>query len=232
MVQLEPQDHTALISYNIFRLHLKDATLLYPNLKIKEKNGVQYLKGILNIHNDHGKTVKSYLIEIHWNPNYPYRFPILLEVGGDIPNHIDWHKYSNGACCITVIPDEIIKCSNGITITNFIKSYALPFFANHTYRSITGKYKNGEYSHGNKALIEFYSDLFKTGELHLWIETLRQLWGDKQNVTKKSNEHCFCSSGKNFGQCHKSIFTKLLIIGKDNIINDFAKITVILNSEK
>lgn len=229
MVQLEPQDLTALISYNTFRLHLKDATLSFPELKIKEKNGIQYLKGIFNIHNDIKQTVKNYLIEIHWNFNYPYRFPILLEVGGDIPNHIDWHKFSNEACCITVEPDEIIKCIDGVTIINFIKSYAVPFFANHIYRTINGKYKNGEYSHGNKALVEFYSNLFETNELHIWIETLRRLWGDKQKI--RSNGHCFCSSGKKFEQCHKPILSKLQIIGKDFVIKDFTKIALILNSK-
>jgi hypothetical protein len=76
----------------------------FPNLQIKEKNGQKYLKGILDIKTNHGLITKSYLIEIHYSPGYPHRFPRLFEVGGEIPNEPDYHKYTNGSCCLTLNP--------------------------------------------------------------------------------------------------------------------------------
>src|SRR6202008_2239035 len=115
----------------------------------KDENGISILKGVLDIPNDHNEIVDSFLIEIHFVKCFPYCFPVLYEIGGRIPDEADWHKFQDGSCCITVAPDEKLKCKNGINVSQFIRQHAIPYFANYLYKKITTKYKNGEYSHTN-----------------------------------------------------------------------------------
>lgn len=214
-------------NYNLFRLHLLDATSIYPNLRIVCENDREFLKGIINIPDNKGNTIGQFFIEIHYHDYYPYLFPKLLEVGGDIPNQIDWHKYPDCSCCITVLPDERIQCSDGITIIDFIQKFAIPYFANQIFRKISGHYKNGEYSHGLNAIREFYSDLFGNNELFQWVDIMRRQFGDYKLLPRIIDGHCFCGSEKRYEQCHKPIFKKLSLIGLENIKSDFEKISTI-----
>ena len=97
-------------NYKAFCDQLDGVIVKYPNLSIKEMDERKILKGILDIPNDDLNIIGSYFIEIHFTNLFPFRFPKLFEIGGDIPSHIDWHKFSDNSCCITVQPDEIIKC--------------------------------------------------------------------------------------------------------------------------
>lgn len=194
------------------------------DLKITNINGQPAIKGILDIPDDNGSKVNGFLIEVLHHDKYPYRFPRLFEVGGDIPNHEDWHKYRDGQCCITILPDEIIKCKNGIDVTFFIDQYAIPFFANHIHRKITGYYKNGEYGHGSKGLIEFYSSLFKTRNYSDWYKWTNEAFED-YNSKYQRNSQCFCGSKVKFKYCHGRVFLDARSIGKEHIINDLNRIT-------
>lgn len=104
------------VSYEIFCHQLEYVIKKFPNFKIEESGSGKILKGILDITNSENEVVSSFSVEIRFSPGFPFRFPFLFEVGGDIPNEADWHKYPNGRCCITVDPDEILKCKNGISV--------------------------------------------------------------------------------------------------------------------
>lgn len=183
-------------SYGLFCSQLEDAISAYPNLKLQvDKHGLHFLKGILDIPNDEGQIISSFLIEIHFKTGFPYRFPVLFETGGDIPNEADWHKYSNGSCCITVAADEIVKCKNGITLKDFIKRFAVSYFANYLYRKEEGKYLNDEYAHGGYGIFQFYNDLFKTGTFTDWMRWLDNAFKNSEPTIPR-NDLCFCGSNK------------------------------------
>lgn len=203
-------------SYKIFESQLSATCNVYPNLRIKEKEGRKYLHGTLDIFTADGIAVKSFLVEIHCSNNFPYSFPTLYEVGDTIPNNIDWHKYSNGSCCITVKPDEILKCRNGITVIEFIKLYAIPYLANQYHKIEFGNYLN-EYSHGSKGLVEYYTELIGTGNKAIWLRCFRLAFGN-DNENKLMFAPCFCNSGLRYANCHKSTVSNIRKIGKDIII--------------
>lgn len=198
-------------SYNLFVSQLNDACANFPNLKIKENENKKILKGTVTINNSDNTANKSYLIEIHWQDGFPFKFPVLYEVGDDIPCEADWHKYSNNSCCITVDYDESLKCKNGITVLQFIKTEVIPYLANQWYRQISGKYKS-EYSHGEKAHIEFMFDL--------------AFGGKKINIGR--NDKCFCSSNKKYKKCHEPIIEEMQKIGKKNTIEFFKSKGIII----
>lgn len=210
-------------NYQLFCSQLRNVVTQFPNLRIKEINGVQYLKGILDIPNDEGDIVGSFLIELHFSKGFPYRFPILLETGGVIPNEADWHKYQNSACCITVGAEEILFCKNGLSLNDFIEKHAIAFFANFIYRKVNGVYKNGEYGHWMLGPKQFYTELLKTEEQKVWLLYFDNVFeGLKYNHER--NHHCFCGSGKKFKSCHRIIFNTLKDIGRHQVASDFKEI--------
>jgi len=212
-------------NYQSFCNQLEDVIRKFPSLSIKEKNNRKYLKGILDIPNEDSIIVGSYLIEIHFVDRFPFRFPLLFETGGSILNEIDCHKYPDGKCCITVLPDEILKCKHGITVIEFIEKYALSFFANHIYKVLTGNYLNGEYSHGKLGLFEFYSDLLKTQDANKWLEYFKHVFLN-DGITYHRNDKCFCGSDSKFKYCHLKIFNSITEIGYKQCLNDLEFISL------
>lgn len=206
-------------SYKSFIDQFPDAIAKYPDLRIKKNDDQQYLKGILDIGSGQD-LFGSFSIELKWKEGFPYRFPILFEVGDDIPTNIDWHKYSDQSLCITVNPDEIMQCKNGITINRFIKEFAIPHLSNQLHRKKFGKYLNGEYSHGLTGVKEFYAALLKTSNQNLWVKYFEMTFGSKSSNSGR-NQPCFCGSNQKYKNCHAKVFEKLMTIGRTQVYNDF-----------
>jgi len=207
-------------NYKPFCNQLDSVIKKFPNLMITELDGVKALKGILDIENEYNEVVGSFSIEIKYRMEFPYRFPILYEVGEAIPNIADRHKYQDGSCCITVLPDEILKCGDGISVLSFIERYAIPYFANQVYYSQHKQYLNGEYSHNLKGLIEFYNDFFKTTNKLKWREDVQRV-SLGRIVKMDRNKQCFCGSGLKYKNCHDKIYYNISKLGINLIINDF-----------
>lgn len=205
----------------LFSNQLVDVVQKYPNLKIlKDAEGVSYVQGILDIPNDINEIAGHFLIEVHCSEGFPNRFPILFETGGEIPIEADWHKYKDGSCCITVWPDEVLKCKNGISVLFFIEKYAIPYFANQIHKKQTGEYKNGEYAHGIKGISQFYETLLKTSDKELWIQYFKNVFRNLK-VPIGRNDMCFCGSEEKYKNCHLDVFMTLRQIGEKRIVNDF-----------
>ena len=214
-------------SYNLFCNQLDSVIKKFPNLKITELDGANALKGIIDIRNDQNEVVGSFSVEIRYRMEFPYRFPVLYEVGGDIPNIADRHKYSDGICCITVLPDEILKCKNGISVLTFIEEYATPYFANQVYYLQNKKYLNGEYSHGKDGFIEFYTNFFNTTDSSKWLEDVERVKSGTIIVMAR-NKPCFCGSGLKYKNCHNKIYYDISRLGTSQVLNHIN--TIILKS--
>lgn len=188
-------------NYLSFELQLNDVCREFSHLRIKHADGKQYLKGTIEISDTEHAATKSYLIEIHFAEGFPYRFPKLYEVGGDIPCEADFHKYPDNSCCITVGFDEFSECIKGISVLQFIKKQVIPYFANQWYRQLTGKYKN-EYSHGKKGQLECLCDY---------------AFDEKKNNLGR-NDKCFCGSNKKYKKCCLTLIFKIQQIGKGKMM--------------
>ena len=204
-------------SYNLFCYQLNSVIKKFPNLKITELDGADALKGILDIRNDQNEVVGSFSVEIRYRMEFPYRFPLLYEVGGDIPNIADRHKYTDESCCITVLPDEILKCKHGISVLTFIEEYAIPYFANQIYYLQNEKYLNGEYSHGKNGYIEFYTKFFKTADVSKWREDVERV-NSGTIIKMDRNKPCFCGSCQKYKNCHDKIYYDISRLGTSEIL--------------
>ena len=49
---------------------------------------------------------------------------------------------------LIILQTQKIICKNGLYVSDYINNYAIPYFANQTFRIREGYYRHGEYSHG------------------------------------------------------------------------------------
>lgn len=206
-----------------FENELQSVHERFPQLKIHDGGSGRFLRGIVDIPFDNGDIASSFLIEIHASPKYPQRYPILYEVGDDIPCCADWHKYNDMSCCVGVEAEEILRCHNGISIIEFISDIAIPYFANQVYKKKTGKYLQ-EYSHGTRGIKEFYESLFKTQDTVMWAQIVSSALG---RIKSQRNDKCYCGSGLKYKKCHAHIEDKIRQIGEKQINKDFMQMRLI-----
>lgn len=206
-----------------FQLYTKEAILLVRelfNFKYYENSqGIPELKGFLPLVSVLGELIDSYQIRIVCSSEYPLRFPLVYEVGGRIPINIDWHVHGDGHACICSIPEEVILCSNGINLKDFIEDQVKPYFYNQKYREMNGFFLK-ERSHGLKGNIEFFQEVFKTKNLYHIAKTLHYI---KSNPEPNRVQNCFCGSGNKYRSCHREVFRMFKKLPNQNL-NFFIKI--------
>ncbi len=202
--------------YNIFIDQLDQVIKEYPNFGIAEKNDKKFLRGELHIIDKNDEHWESYELEIKHHPDFPKRFPKVYEISNKIPKISDWHIYDDQSCCIDVLPSEIIKCKDGLSLYEFIEKELFPYFFNQTHRRVKGYYVGGEYSHGLLGVYEFYADRLKTGDNIRKTLTLMTFIATQPRPNRSNR--CFCGSGELFRHCHRKAYDELKHLGKDFLI--------------
>jgi len=204
--------------YQVFIKQLDLAVMRHPNFEIVEKNGEKFLQGELHIIDRNDEHWESYQLEIKRHPDFPYRFPKVFEVSNKIPKIADWHIYDDDqSCCIDVLPSEIIKCKDGLSLFDFIEKELTPYFFNQTHRMVEGHYVGGEYSHGIRGIYEFYAARLNTEDSVRKTLSLMAYIAAKPRPNR--NNKCFCGSGKLFRHCHREAYDEIKSLGKDFLIN-------------
>lgn len=197
-----------------FKNEAENIHLYFPELQFIEPIGdTCYISGELVLNDDNGNFVDSYSVKIVSSKNYPENFPLVYEIGGRIPNNIDWHVYSEGHCCIKATPEEILICRNGITLVEFINTQVKPYFFNQKFRELYGHFLN-ERSHGPSGHIEFFQEKFKTNNLRLIIKGLIMLY---ENNIPNRTANCFCGSDLKFRKCHREAILSLMPLTKGEL---------------
>lgn len=212
-------------AYQVFASQIPRLLADYPMLYILDKGGEQVVAGKIEIVDKEGKYWDSYDIEIHCSAFFPFRYPDLYETGGKIPKMADWHIYEDTlTCCVNVLPEEAIRCNQGITLTEYVTEEVIPYFFNQTHRRVEGYYVNGEYRHGKVGIYDYYVSLLKTTSPIVMSKLLYAIAGlPKPNRTSD----CFCGSGSKYRYCHRAAYEKLSLMGRNLLLehaNFFIKI--------
>ena len=194
---------------------------IFNKLNIVELDGEKILKGELDIVDANGKHWDTYHIEIKGSDSYPYLFPVLYETANAFPHNADWHVYETDfSCCIDYPANTKIICKNGLQVTDYIKNYVIPYFANQTYRIREGYYLYGEYSHGVFGKMEYYQSKLKAKNPKQLLEMFRLILLD---YNPARTELCpFCHKVK-FRHCHRDIFRELSYV-KEHLFHDGAQL--------
>lgn len=213
---------------------LRDDILLvkkkYPELEVDYKNGVPVsLEGFVDILDSNLNVRGAFNIRINIPSTYPYGFPSLRELSRIIPRVIDRHIYENGDCCLTILQKQILESRCGISILNFIEKYTIPYLANQIYFEEYGDWANGEYSHGDNGITQFYFEEIQTKEFAVVLKVLAIVL--KHNDLER-NAKCYCGSEKKFKKCHLEMILRLSLIGIKQLKNDFEMILIQQRDEK
>ena len=180
---------------------------VFDKLSIVEENEERFLKGSLDIIDGTGKVWETFQLEIKGSESYPYAFPRLYETNNAFPKNADWHVYENDfSCCVDVPMSEKIICKNGLKVADYIKQYAIPYFANQTYRIREGYYLYGEYSHGIMGRLEFYQSKLKAKNPAELIKMFDLIIKDYNPDRRAICPFCY---KEKFRRCHRDAFREL-----------------------
>jgi hypothetical protein len=191
-----------------------DTYLKFELIDSKSPNLITLI-GVIDIVDIQGSFWKSYNIAIVFNENkYPYVAPQVYELSKHIDRNWDSHISEKGNCCIN-IPHKLIQLERiGIELTRFYQSNIYPFFANHQFKLIEGKYANGEYQHFDCGIIQFYKEEFGLTEPKIIIKHLELALG----ITKaNANKECPICGKPKYKKCCRPNVNKLLIYGTNRL---------------
>lgn len=134
--------------------------------------------------------------------NFAAIIPQVLELDFIIPWDIDRHvSPTNGFFCVAPhlkITSFLDRNSSNRDL--YIKHFVIPFLKNQIYFSRNGEWINGEYSHYDKGIIEFYSENVRQSNLQKLIDILEKLLANRYKYER--NYFCFCGSGLKYKKCH------------------------------
>lgn len=190
-------------------LFIQDASELisnYSTLHLETGAESAVVKGAITVIDAEGHAWHTYQVELRYRDNYPFVFPEVFEIGGDIPPIPDWHINKDGSCCLDNEFSQQIKCYKGLSLLAFTQRELTPWLANQSYRRVTGNYVNGEQAHGDVGRIEFFMLELKAPDLRTCVKWMIKLatreLPPRQGV-------CFCGSGEKWRKCHKPVFEKM-----------------------
>jgi hypothetical protein len=175
----------------------------YPDLAVLSIDDTVCLRGSFPISHE-GIELARFQIEIFIPPDFPFNIPVVKEIGGRIPHHVDWHTYENGTLCI-VVPEEWLLNSEHTSFIAFLDGPLRNFFLNHALAEYQIKRPMGERSHGTLGLLEAYGEWFGSSELSVVRAYLNCL----SREILRGHWDCPCGSGIKLRKCHLSKLIEL-----------------------
>jgi len=177
-----------------------EAKAKYPKLgtPIKEGN-IWRASGAIDVIDDEGGYWDTYDVDIVLFSDYPASLPILLETGKKIKRNLDWHISKEGICCLSTPAKMYHDLGGNVTLVRWLDMFAHPYLANHVYKVKAGAYASGEFSHGNKGILEGWKMILgipSGKQVLLYLEHL--VWIREPAL----NRPCFCGSNKKYKRCY------------------------------
>lgn len=212
--------------FNINR-DLNEVLEMFPKLKLFEKDKKKNLRGEVDIFDNAGNFVDSFVIDVLIPRNYPYRFPLLFETGNKFEHIPDRHVNEDKSCCVCSLQESDLISQKGITIKFFFLKYVLPYLANQLYFDSEKEWANGDYEHGAEGILQFYKELFKVNTIEKVIKLLTFFNTKKIN----RNDNCFCGEKIKLKKCHIQTYTIVKNLSKSQIENDIFILNFLLKEK-
>ncbi|MBR5964568.1 MAG: SEC-C domain-containing protein [Treponema sp.] len=139
--------------------------------------------------------------------SYPEKLPRVILLNHTELKTEDYHINSeNGLCCLAPDVECCYILGKDYNLFDFTEKLVFPFFAALFYKTKTGEWPYGDYSHYKEGLFNYY-------ELKIQVEKEFVLAGLKIIVGAERierNDKCFCNSGKKYKKCHRDIVEDIL----------------------
>lgn len=188
----------------------------YPGLEKVESSNELRVRGIIILKHPEIGEYDRYTVSISFPRCYPNCFPKVIEVSEKIPKVADRHVNSDNTLCLAVEPEERILCRNGITFKYFLDKVLVPHLSRETYWNYTGKYEDGEYSHGIEGLWEYFGQLLNATKKEDVLNELEKMLHEKW---LGRNAPCFCGKAAKFKNCHRKKWERVMLLGQDYLLN-------------
>lgn len=182
---------------------IEDSLKSYPLLHFSNDTNGPQIRGTWEV--KFGNTlIESYEILIDLIPGYPSNVPLVYEVGGKIPKHMDRHLTSpNWYACLFVQDSRWEAWPLGASFRSFLAIPVHNFFLAQANFDEFGRFPNGEYGHGNKGVKEYYREKF---ELKNPLALVSLLYATSLETLP---EKCPCNLGKKTNLCHGRMISTL-----------------------
>ncbi len=178
----------------------------YPNLHLFiDEDGAAEVRGTFPVPSHDGRVLDRYQVRIELPPDYPRAMPVVREIGGRIPWHPDYHAMPDGTACV-LLPDDRWRCFPvGAPFKQFLDGPVHDFFLGQAIVERGGAWPFGEWSHGEKGILEYYCYLLGTEDRAVVQGFLQVL----SKADLKDHWECPCGSGQRKRRCCASRIREL-----------------------
>lgn len=168
----------------------------YPDLRLTIDGKAGNLVGSFPIVHE-GIELDRFEITVRVPAEFPRELPVVCEVGGRIPHHVDWHTFKAGNLCV-IVPEEWFMNENYRSLIAFLDGPLRNYFINHALAEAGHVRPMGERRHGSRGLYDAYGEMVGTTDAIAIIRYLRFCAAPKI----KSHWKCPCGSGRRVEICH------------------------------
>ena len=184
------------------------------SLRLKKCGGKYIISGVWDVIRE-GELLESYVIKIVFPDNYPEKMPSVYEVSEKIPRSADRHLMStkfgeiqsgkNWEACLFVSYARWEIWPIGESFKIFLDKPLNDFFFSQIYFEKFKKWPFGDYSHGDKGILEYLSEKLGTSDRKRLSKMINII--NLRNTPR--SEKCPCGSKKRAKHCHGTIFDLL-----------------------
>jgi|SRR5438093_1406189 len=181
----------------LFEKEKDEVEARYPELHFRVIGDVVRVRGTFPIVCE-GQVLDRYSVELLLARDHPKSLPLVREIGGRIPRTPERHVNQDGTACV-LLPDQRWEVwPIGSPLLDFLNGPVRNFFLGQSLVERGDPWPFGQWGHGARGIIEYYSGLLDTQDLLVISRYLECL------VAKKVKGHwpCPCGSGKRLRDCH------------------------------
>jgi len=196
----------------------------FPKLLLMNNDGkAPSFRGELDICDMAGEYWDTFKMKIAAPVNYPYGVPLLQELDGKIDRIADRHISPNGFCCVAIDHILLNHAAKCLSIMEYVRQYAYPYFANQLYFKQEGHYAAKEYKHAFDGVKQFYHESLNIRDTKSAMDILT---GIIINKLPSRNQVCLCGSNKKFKDCHLKTVEFLNRLGKKQLEEDLSNFSL------
>ena len=178
----------------------------YPELRFTQGKEELLIQGYYPIWVD-DRVLDRYQIKLELPQDSLRGLPSLYEVGNRMPRDANHHMEPSGKACV-VLPDAFwYDHPEGMTPLEFLDGPVHAYLVNQSLveRGQSDVWKEGEWRHGIRGIVDFYAAILGTEDRKTIMEYLRILQCD----TVKGHWPCPCGSTKKLRVCHGGLVAEL-----------------------
>lgn len=184
-------------SPDALRVAIAEALAEQPGLAVIEDEDRLLLRGQFDVREGEA-VLESFAIEIEVPRTSSRALPKVWEVGGRVPRRDPHHvNLDDGSLCVGLPIAIHYRNPDGLTLREFLAGPLRTYLASQAVVLRGHPWPAGEWSHGEQAFVQFFTEIFGTDDR---ATQFRLLAGACRGL--RGHRPCPCGSGKLLRACH------------------------------